>query len=480
MERVLGLPLGLAASLVVLGSSRAYGQSDAAQELAHPPPPLLEPLLSTRPPAMSIRDALAYAHTHHPAIRAALARVVAERAAARIASGQWWPTVGVTGQIFAATANNTTAMFVQSEGLNLPRIGATRATSSGSLSPVASTLVGAGFTQEVFDFGRIGAERAAADALAEGAGHRSEAELLDVDFGVEEAFFAVAAAKSIVQAADEAYDRSLAHRDLAKRGVDSGLRPPIELTRAEADLTRFDIGRVRSRGGLVVAQTTLAASIGSPEPAIDIADAPPKAGEMPALAEALSLAQSRDPRLAETLSELKAAEDETRAEGAKLRPDLSLTATVSGRAGGAPPSSGPSATSGGWVPNVPNWDAGLVLSWPLFDGTVAARRDASQAREQVRRDEVDLVLEEQAATVRRAYIEVEIARSSLAALGRAVAAAHSNYDQADARFRSGLGTAVELADSEAIRTDAEIQLALGQFEVARSRAAFGRAIAEGL
>src|SRR5579863_10449886 len=173
MGRVLSLSLGLAASLVLLGSSRAYGQSDTAHEPSHPPSPSAhEPLLSTRPPAMSIHDALAYAHTHHPAIRAALARVVAERAAARIPSGQWWPAVGVTGQIFAGTANNTTAMYVQSDGLNLPRIGATRATSSGSLSPVPSTLVGAGFTQEVFDFGRIGAERAAADALAEGAGHR--------------------------------------------------------------------------------------------------------------------------------------------------------------------------------------------------------------------------------------------------------------------------------------------------------------------
>jgi hypothetical protein len=31
-----------------------------------------------------------------------------------------------------------------------------------------------------------------------------------------------------------------------------------------------------------------------------------------------------------------------------------------------------------------------------------------------------------------------------------------------------------------VRTDAEIQYALGKFEVARARAAFGRAIAEGL
>jgi outer membrane protein TolC len=61
-----------------------------------------------------------------------------------------------------------------------------------------------------------------------------------------------------------------------------------------------------------------------------------------------------------------------------------------------------------------------------------------------------------------------------------VEAARANYDQADARFKSGLGTSVELADAEALRTEADIQLALGQFDLARARAAFGRAIAEGL
>jgi outer membrane protein len=59
-------------------------------------------------------------------------------------------------------------------------------------------------------------------------------------------------------------------------------------------------------------------------------------------------------------------------------------------------------------------------------------------------------------------------------------AAHANYAQADARFKAGLGTSVELADAEALRADAEIRLAIGIFDLAKTRAAFGRAIAEGV
>jgi outer membrane protein len=472
--------LVLASSAVGLSVTFAGSPSQA-----QPPPaasaaaPLIDLPQPTR--SLTIAEAQAYSHQHHPAIHAALSRVSARMAAARVPSGQWLPTVAVTAQLFGMTANNTTATYVGTPFMDIPRIGATASTASGSLSPYASTLVGAGLLQEVFDFGRIGAQRAAADAMVDVERHRADQTRLDIDFGVEEAYFAVFAAKAVVTASEDAYERSRVHRDFAKRGVDSGLRSPIDLTRAEADLARFDVGRLRARGGLVVSQSVLSAAIGAPDPVVDVRGESPTRAEMPALDQAIQMAQARDPRMTETLAELRAAEEHTRAIGAELRPDLSLTATLSGRAGGAPPSSnGPTPPGSGWVPDVPNWDAGLVLSWPLFDGTISARRDAARAEERVRRDEIDVVREAEVAGVRQGYLQVEVARAALVGLQNGVVAARANYDQADARFRAGIGTAVELADAEAIRIEAEIQLALGQFELARARAAFGRLIAESL
>jgi outer membrane protein len=442
------------------------------------PAPIVEIPQPTRTLTMS--EALSYAHAHQPSIHAALSRVAARMAAANVPSGQWLPTVGLTAQIFGMTANNTTATFVQAQFIDIPRIGATPVTSSGSWGPYPSTFAGAGVIQKVYDFGRIAAQRAAADGLVEVEKHRADQVRLDIDFGVEESYFAVFAAKGIVSASDQAYERSRVHRDFAKRGVDSGLRSPIELTRAEADLDRFDVGRIRARGGLAIAQSVLAAAIGAPDAAVDAGGSPPALAETPTLEDALRLAIERDPRIAETFAQLKAAEEQTRAVGAALRPDLGLTATLSGRAGGAPPSSGPTPNGSGWLPDVPNWDAGLVLSWPLFDGVISARRDAAKAEERVRHDEIDVAREAQLAAVRQAFIKVQAARSALVALENAVVAARANYDQADARFRAGMGTAVELADAEAVRTEADIQLAIGQFDVARARAAFGRLIADTL
>jgi outer membrane protein len=442
------------------------------------PAPEIDAPAPTR--SLTMTEALDYAGKHQPAIRAALARVSARMAQADIPTGQWLPTVGVTAQLFGMTANNTTGTYVQPQSTDLPRIGATPATTSGSLSPYASTLVGAGLLQEVFDFGRIGAQRAAADALVDVEKRNADTERLDIAFGVEEAFFSVFAARAIVKASDDAYERARVHRDLAQAGVSSGLRSPIELTRAQADLARFEIGRVRARGGLAVAESVLAAAIGAPDPAVDVSGEAPRPADMPALRQALQLAQERDPKLASVIAQLRASEERTRAVGAELRPDLSLTATLSGRAGGAPPNGGAVPSGNGWIPDVPNWDMGLLLTWPLFDGTIAARRTAASAEERVRRDEVDVARQQEVAQVREAYVHVHVARSELGALDDAVVAGRANYAQADARFRAGIGNAVELADAEALRTDAEIQLALGQFEFARARAAFGRTIAEGL
>jgi outer membrane protein len=472
VSRLAALSLSLAPILT--------GPTAQAEDPPVPPPKTVDAPQPSR--TMTMAQALAFAREHQPAIHAGLSRVSARMADAAVPSGQWLPAVAVTAQLYGMTVNNSTGSYLSTDLVDIPRIGGTASQSqaSASLTPYPASLVGVGLLQEVFDFGRIGAQRAAADELVSVEKHRAEVVRLDIDFGVEEAYFSVLAAKGIIVASDQAYERSRVHRDLAKRGVESGMRSPIELTRAEADLARFDVGRVKARGGLALAQCVLAAAIGAPDATIDTSAESPQPSDMPTMGEAVRTVAARDPFVAEAMARLAASEERTRAVGAELRPNLSFTATLTGRAGGAQPTTGPIPGGNGWLPDVPNWDVGLILSWPLFDGTIAARHDAARTEEQVRRDELDVTRQQEIARVRQAYVEVGVARSALVALENAVVASHANYDQADARFQAGIGNAVELADAEAIRTDAEIRRALGQFELAQARAAFGRAVAEGL
>jgi outer membrane protein len=301
---------------------------------------------------------------------------------------------------------------------------------------------------------------------------------LVIDDRIEEAYFAVYATKSVVQASESAVARARFHRDEAKAGLAAGLRRPIELTRAEAVLDHYDLGRIRAGHNVVVAEAVLAAAVGVPDHLLDISSTPPAPGDLPSLDAAFAAAE-RNPDLASAVIRIRAQERQTRAIGAEMRPNLLLSGAISANAGGAEPSSGAPAEGHGFIPVVPNWDVGLVLSWPLFDETVRARMRQSRAEEDAYREEARAVREKLASSVEQAYADVLAARDALPVLKRALEASVANYDQANARFASGIGNAIEMADAEELRTAAEIDLAEGTFEVARARANLARFMAEG-
>jgi outer membrane protein TolC len=427
---------------------------------------------------MTLAEAIAYARAHQPSLLAAEARIKAAETAAQVPRDAWLPVLGATAQAFGGTTNNSTASFVNTFGVDLPRIGGTKVNGTPSGIPSASTVVGIGLHQEVFDFGRIAVSEALADSQVETSRFQTESTRLDLDLAVANAWFSVVAAHEVLTAAQQAVQRATVDRDAALAGVQSGLLRPIDRTRAEADLAHYDVGRVQAEGFLESAQTLLAAVVAVPEGRLDASGAAPAITPLPELNHALQVAQERNPDVFAAVSALKTQQQNTQAIAAALRPDLQLTATVSSRGGGAAPNSGPELTGYGLLPIVPNYDLGLVLSWPLYDAPIARQADTSRQLEQVRREELDDVKLRLNAAVQQAYLQAQVADEAIIALQRSVDAERANDDMARARFKAGLGTSVEVAYAEQLRVQAEIQLAIGRFEQARSRAKLARVLAE--
>lgn len=434
-----------------------------------------------QPPRFTLHDALVYARAHQPSLRAAQERVRVAQEQAQVPRAGWLPRAGGTAQILGGTANNSSASYFSVSSVDIPRVGGT----AGNLpdpawNPSASTFAGVGLRQEIFDFGRLTAQAAALDLLAKAADERATLARFDLDLAVEQAYFAVQASKGVLRAADAALVRAQAHRDLAGAGVHAGLRSPIELTRAEADLARFQVGRLRAAGSLATAQTLLAATIGSPDAMVDASDEEIPVGAAPSLEQVLASLDASDPAIREGHRLLEAQRENTRAVQNRLLPDLSLAAGINTRGGGTPTSNGVVLPGNGLIPSVPNWDVGLVLSWSFLDPQLSRQVSVSRRQEQVRQAELESIAQVDRALVQRRYVEFQVAQEELPALTRALEAAQANHAQAEARFKAGLGTSVELADAEALLTDAEIQLALGRFEQSRARALLGRAISEAI
>src|SRR6478752_2807460 len=328
-------------------------------------------------PEMSLRTALSYAQAHEPGLQAARERLRAAKQEAEVPAAQWSPTFGALAEFVEGTSNNSTATQLSAGAVDLPRIGGTAVSDRAQFRPEATTLLAIGARQEIYDFGRIAAQSAAARALAA----ISESELrhtrLDLRLAVTNGYYSVRA-----------------------------VREAIEKVRAEH-----------------------------------------------ALGESLS---------------------------ASLRPNLSASAALSMRAGGAAASNDVVAEGRGFVPNVPNYSLGVVLNWPFFEPVTQARVRALHAREHALADEVEVARQRAFSRTRQAYQGVAIADAALGALENSVRAARANHEQAEGRFRAGLGTATELADAETLRLDAEVERAIGRFQAATARAELERAIADEL
>lgn len=427
---------------------------------------------------MSLDEALTFARGSQPTLLGALARVNAAAADQRVARAAWTPRIGATLQAFEGTTNNTTASTLGVAMVALPRIGGTRVDGSRSWAPSRSTLAAVGLEQEIFDFGRIAAAAAVTDVAFQVERHRADAERLRIELMVKEAYFGVHGARSVLRAAEDAFKRAALHRDMASAEVKSGLFAPIELTRAESDLARFDVGQIRARGALSTAQAVFAAAVGVTERLLDAKDAVTELVPPPPVDEGIRRALHDDPIILESLARIEGAQALTRELGAELRPQVVLTSSVSERGASATPSTGPYADPYEPLPSIPNWDVGLLLTWPLHDGVVEARRNAAASRVAVARADAVALAQEEVAAVEHAYVSLAVSQAALVGLERAVHAALANYAQAEARFKAGLGTALELADAESLRTDAEIQLAVGEFDARRYRAVIGRLLAE--
>jgi outer membrane protein TolC len=429
-------------------------------------------------PTVTLPEALKLARTRAPQLQAARLRLEAATRELDAARAAWLPTVGALAEVVGSSTNNSTATVLSNGAVDLPRIGATKVSATPDFTPAVSTVLALGARQTIYDFGRITAQTQLARAQADVEAARLSGGNLTLELNVRRAFYAVLAAHLVLDASEQASARARAHRDFAKTAVDSQVRPPIELTRAEAELARAEVGRIRAESGLRSSRVLLASLLDAPEAEVDAQGELVAQTPLASPDEVRRAALAKEPALTEAEAQQRALEQQAEVVAAQRRPTLFATAAVSGRNGGAPPSSGTAPVGLGLVPAVPNYDLGVVLSWPLFDAAVNQREAAAEARARAAAADlagVKLRVAEQALQLAE---RARVADLSLAALEHAADAARANAAQAEARFKAGLGTSTELADAETIHTEADINVAIGRFEALTARAALSRAMAE--
>lgn len=454
-------------------------------------PPEPEPVLETRPEAaaspgdgaervlstadeeratkrLRLPNAIDLALRQHPQLKAARDQTRAAEARVGRAQSRYLPRIDSTLQYVRGSENGSIASFHSVPGM--ARVGS--ATRDGvewndSFNNFLAAVVA---QQAIYDFGRtqgmVGAARAEVKAA------KMNEELLEqlVVFGVIRSYYDVRNARESVRVAEEALNNATAILELAQAGTGSGLRPPSEKARAEADVAAAEVALIRARLDLEVAGARVANAVGATGEAIEPAtEALPAPAPVPDVEDAIDLALTNRPELRALDFRREALAQTLRSVSARQYPRLDALLGASSR--------GQFLTGHGQEPHQSfNWHAGVIVSIPIFQG-LAVRREKEELRALMSAlgSQREAVAEAVILEVKEAVAVVRAADEAERASRKQVEAAKVALEVSQGRYRAGLGTLIELTDAQATYVAARSQAVQGRYDRLLARAALGLA-----
>ncbi|HEY0946495.1 MAG TPA: TolC family protein [Opitutaceae bacterium] len=406
---------------------------------------------------LTLDECLALAAGNHPALAAAQASVAAATEAVGEARAPYYPQIDLN----AGYHRWQRRAFLPS-GLTMP--GGAPPEIVGPLDDWNGGLVG---RVTLFDFGERRAGVEGARAREAGAEAEAAATQADVRLNAAAAFYALAAAQELQAVAAKNLARTEAHQHLAQVRREAGAVPQADVLRtlAEVATARLQLIDARSRVRVSIGQLNTAIGRPATEPlAIAVSpavNAPPGGAELDA---AVERALDRRPELHAGEKRAEAARAAVTAARAARAPKLRADGSYGWR-------------DVDWTPDTREWQAGVSLDLPLFDGGTRKRR--------VARTKAELAREEAALENRRLQVRQEV-WAAVAELERAWAAIEANEASVRAsdeslrvvqeRYERGAALITDLLDTQTALTRAEASLAEARWSYLTARAAFERAV----
>ncbi|HWQ53981.1 MAG TPA: TolC family protein [Bryobacteraceae bacterium] len=415
---------------------------------------------------LTIEQAVSTALQKYPAVRVSEADVRGAAAAIQLARTAYLPRLQAVAGINRATRNNVLGLLLPSQVL-APISGPVLGTNG--LGNAWGSTVGVLVNWEPFDFGLRQANIAVAQAgraRAEAAVGRTRHEVATL---VADNVLTVLAAEQTVTAAQAALERAGELQRITGALVNAELRPGAELSLARAEQAAAQAQLSRARQAVAEAKAALAALLGidaaslrlSTGKLLTLPEPPPPAGTL-----------SQNPLAREAQAAIFEAEARLRAIDRSYFPSFSLQGTSYARGTGALPDGRLLGGVNGLGPNIQNWAAGFTVSFPVFEfAAISARRSAERARLDAERGRREQVLVDLTARRDQALAAYEGALQVAQTTPLVTEAARAAVQQATARYKSGLGTALEVADAQRRLSQAEIDDSLARLAIWRARLA---------
>lgn len=434
--------LGLAGIVWLSTASAAEqeGQPPPAPAPAAQPTPPVTPPVPPGPPAaesLSLEEAVAFAVRNNPRVGEAAALIREFRGRQTQARAQRFPQAGV---------NN----FIIRQGPVVP-----------GFEPGANPAVppwrwnyGVFVNQVVFDWGqRINAERAARENVTAARYRQGETEN-DIRLVVGSTFYNVLRAEELVAVAQERVESTTEQLRVARARFESDIAPRFDVIRSEAELAAAQQELIQAQNEVLLAEAAFNTTLGR-EVTTPVTLEPTEQPETPepGLEALRQTAQEQRPALKALAAEIRAVERTIRSRRAENRPQIGFSAGYN------------RPNPGGFASTEYNYNAGLTMTFPFFDsGFTRGRvreaqgtRDALRQRLESQRLQVDL-------DIRQAQLDAAEARQRITAAEKEQTSAREALRVAEVRYRSGVGTNVEVTDAQVAVARAGQNLANAQFD----------------
>lgn len=385
----------------------------------------------------------------NPDIRAAEAGVGQAEARLTQARAPYWPQVvgraGYQHQYDDATDRSLTS-----------------ASRSGSSDQYTT---GMGLTQMLYDFGRTGGEVDRRQYGLAASGQDLASVLAEVVLAARLTYFEVLKNSRLVEVAAETLRSQERHLVQARGFHRAGVRPKIDVTRAEVDVANARLGMIQANYGYRLARVNLEKVLGGPPgpgpyALEDVSDLPPRPRDLaPLTAEAVKAR----PEARSLEAQIEAARGQLTAAGGGWWPSLEATGDYQYASAG--------------FPLREYWEVGAGLSWPLFSGWRTSGEE-SEARALIRQLQARLHGQRLAVEqeVSAAFLNLSESSERIETARLALRQARENMTLAEGRYRAGVGDAIEYTDAQLTLTQAENQVVQSTYGYLQAFARLDRAV----
>lgn len=424
-------------------------------------------------PRMTLTQVIDLARANYPAIQAAQAQQRAAQGAVAVAKTAYLPRTDLLWQTNRATADNIYGLLLPQNvipSMSGPVI-ASDVTRSAWSSGGAALL-----SWQPFDFGARAAKVKAAQQGSEAAKEASAFTVLQVGTGAASAFFDLVASQQLVMVAQANVRRNESFDQAVHVLVDNTLRPGADAAQADAQLALARNQLIQSQTQETVRRSALAKYLQTKGEQLEV-DSSQLLTSIPS-ADPQSADAAIHPAVLEEGALVRQQQAEKHVIDRSYVPNFSALGSVFGRGAGTDLNGHFPGGTAGLAPDTFNWAAGVQVSFAAFDffglreqGKVQqANVQAEQARYAQSLDDVSIAIEQARATLAGAR---QIAANTPVEL----TAARTSEEQQQARYRSGLATAVDVAAAEAVLAQAEGDDVIARLSV--WRAELGVAAAQG-